>query len=66
MGNDDLPPSVPWYADPRMGFVIGMTFLGFCFIGPFALVIPLIGWLAFRQRGRPRGVVELPPERDEL
>ena len=50
MGSDEPPPSLPWHANPAMGAVIGMTFLLFCLVGPFALLIPLIGWLVIRHR----------------
>jgi hypothetical protein len=54
MSTDDRPPSRPWSADPAMGPVIGMTFLLFCLVGPFALLVPLIGWLVIRHRRQAR------------
>ena len=49
MATDEPPPALPWHADPRMGAVIGMTFLFFCLVGPLALLIPLIAWLWMRR-----------------
>jgi hypothetical protein len=33
-----------------MGFVVGMTFLFFCLVGPLALLIPVIAWLVIKNR----------------